>query len=197
MSSWPREVAQARAIRQRLVPSTSTSGARRRHGDGRRPVASARRSARAARGSRGAARVARPGCARASARAAGPCPPVRLGGDRHDHAATLARHAVRTDVLLDADPRRGSSSCSRTPAASHSPVEPAGVVRRLGKRQVEHVVGTARVELRTLVARRRRRTGGRPGPPAARPRRCSGRRGTAGRRPSRRAYQWGSHRLAA
>ena len=121
MSSSPTSSApRSASIRQSLVPSTSRSGVALRVDGSSGPSASSedRLGLHPSRAEQLEPVVADPRMRPlvrqdASGR-------VRLRSDRDDHSAPLARDSVRTDVLLDGQPHRGSSSSLEDPAASHS-----------------------------------------------------------------------------
>ena len=76
---------------------------------------------------------------------------VRRGRDRDDHAAALARDAVRADELLHREPHRGLGVVFEDTVREPLAVEPPGLVGRLGKRDVDDVVRAARVQRRALL----------------------------------------------
>ena len=93
---------------------------------------------------------------------------VRLGRDRRDDSPPLPRHAVGTDEVLDEQPGRGVLLPLEDPGREPLGVEPAGLVDRVGERQVRDVVRAPREEALALrvahdVVRRRHEIGERAG----------------------------------
>ncbi len=76
---------------------------------------------------------------------------VRLRGERDDDATPVAPDAVRPDVVLHEQPRRGHVLALEDPARQPLPVQAPRLVLRLGEGQVEDVVRAQREESLALV----------------------------------------------
>jgi len=76
---------------------------------------------------------------------------VWLCRDRHDEAAAFALDAVRVDEILDREPGRRLVVVLEDSLGEPRAVEISRLFGRFGKRDVDDVVGAARVERRALV----------------------------------------------